>query len=105
MPFLALHVVFSFVLDLLHLVTQRDHDRALELLLLRQQLRLYERQAPRPRPPRWDKVALAAIAAKLPHLSRVCLVFTPATLLCMVYRLRDPPRFTSHRSPLLTRAA
>src|SRR6266542_4463614 len=81
MPFLALHVVLSFVLDLLHLVTQRDHDRALELLLLRQQLRLYERKAKQPRPSRWEKVVLASLAARLPDLSRVCLVFTPATLL------------------------
>jgi hypothetical protein len=35
MPFLVLHVVFSFVLDLLHVVTQSEHDRALKRLLLR----------------------------------------------------------------------
>jgi putative transposase len=81
MPFLVLQIVISFVLDLLHVVTQSDHDRALELLLLRQQLRLYERKATQPRPSRWEKVALASLAAKLPDLSRVCLIFTPATLL------------------------
>jgi putative transposase len=81
MPFLVLHLVCSFVLDLLRLVTQSDHDRAQELLLLRQQLRLYERQAKQPRPSRWEKVALASLAAKLPDLSRVALVFTPAILL------------------------
>ena len=52
MPFLALHVVCSFPLDLLHVVTRSDHDQALELVLLRQQLRLYERQARQPRPSR-----------------------------------------------------
>jgi transposase InsO family protein len=81
MPFLVLHIVFSFVLDLMHVVTQSDHDRALELLLLRQQLRLYERKAKQPRPSRPEKVLLASLAAKLPDPSRVCLVFTPATLL------------------------
>src|SRR3712207_5259627 len=81
MPFLALHVVCSFLLDILHVVTQSDHDRALELLLLRQQLRLYERKATQPRPSRYEKVLLASLAARLPDLSRVCLVFTPATLL------------------------
>src|SRR5215213_6708989 len=81
MPFLVLHIVISFALDLLHVVTQSDHDRALELLLLRQQLRLYERKATQPRPSQWEKVALASLAAKLPDLSRVCLIFTPATLL------------------------
>ena len=81
MPFLALHVVLAFLLDMIHVVTRSDHDQALEILLLRQQLRLYERKAKQPRPSRWEKAALAAIAAKLPDLSRVCLVFTPATLL------------------------
>ena len=81
MPFLVLHVVCSFLLDLVHVLTRSSHDQALELILLRQQLRLYERQAKQPRPSRWEKVALAAIAAKLPDLSCVALVFTPATLL------------------------
>src|SRR5215217_4759160 len=81
MPFLVLQVVFSFLLDLIHALRRSDHDKDVELLLLRQQLRLYERQAKQPRPSRWEKVALASLAAKLPDLSRVALVFTPATLL------------------------
>ncbi len=81
MPFYALHVVFVFCLDLLHALTRSDHDKTVELLLLRQQLRLYERTAKQPRPSRWGKVALASLAASLPDLSRVALVFTPATLL------------------------
>src|SRR5215217_9033647 len=81
MPFLVLQVVFSFLLDLLHVLTRAHHDKDLELLLLRQQLRLYERQAKQPRPSRWEKVLLASLASKLPDLSRVCLIFTPATLL------------------------
>src|SRR5215216_6557273 len=81
MPFLVLRVVFSFVLDLAHVLRHSDHDKDVELVLLRQQLRLYERQASQPRPSRWEKVLLASLAAKLPDLSRVCLVFTPATLL------------------------
>ena len=81
MPFLVLHVVVSFFLDLAHVRTRSEHDQALELALLRQQLRLYERTAKQPRPSRWEKVALAALAAKLPDLARVALVFTPATLL------------------------
>ncbi len=79
--YLALHVVCSFLLDLLHVLARADHDKDLELLLLRQQLRLYERQARQPRPSRWEKVALASLAARLPDLSRVALVFTPAALL------------------------
>lgn len=81
MPFRGLHVVFSFFLDLIHVLLRSDHVKDLELLLLRQELRLYERKAKQPRPSRWEKLALAAVAATLPDLSRVCLVFTPATLL------------------------
>ena len=81
MPFLVLHVVCSFLLDLVHVLTRADHDKDLELLLLRQQLRLYERKAHQPRPSRWEKVLLASLVAKLPDLSRVALIFTPATLL------------------------
>ncbi len=68
MPFLALHVLCSVLLDLLHVVTRSDHDRALEPILLRQQLRLYERQATQPRPSRWEKVALAKHVSR----SRAC---------------------------------
>ena len=66
MPFLVLHVVLSFLLDLAHVLTCGDHDQALELVLLRQQLRLYERQAKQPRPSRWEQVLLATLAVKLP---------------------------------------
>jgi putative transposase len=81
MPFLVLHVVFSFLLDLLHALRRSDPDKTIEVVLLRQQLRLYERQARQPRPSRWEKVVLATLAARLPTLSQVGLVFTPATLL------------------------
>jgi hypothetical protein len=81
MPFLVLDVVLSFLLDLAHVLTRSDHDKTVELVLLRQQLRLYERQATQPRPSRCEKVLLASLAAALPDLSRVALVFMPATLL------------------------
>jgi hypothetical protein len=38
MPFPVLHVIFSFLVDLLHVLTRADHDKDLELPLLRQQL-------------------------------------------------------------------
>src|SRR5438067_7815075 len=82
MSFLLLHVVVTFALDLVHALTRSERDRVLELVLLRQQLRGYERKARQPpRPARWAKVMLATVASKLPDLSRVALVFTPATLL------------------------
>ena len=61
------------------------HDATLEPVVLRQQLRRNERKSKQPRPSRWEKVALASLAAKLPDLSRVGLVFTPATLLRWPY--------------------
>jgi transposase InsO family protein len=39
MPFLVLHVVCSFLRDLVHVLTRSDRDQALELVLLRQQAR------------------------------------------------------------------
>jgi putative transposase len=81
-PFVLLHVLFSFFLDLICVLMRSEEDKAMELLLLRQQLRIYERKAKQPpRITRWEKVALASIAAKLPDLSPVAAVFTPATLL------------------------
>ena len=47
MPFLLLHVVLSFLPDLAHVFTRSDQDQALELVRLRQQLRLYEPCWPR----------------------------------------------------------
>jgi hypothetical protein len=52
MPFLVLHVVCSFLPDLVHVLTRSDRDQALELVLLRQRLRLYERRTKQPRPSR-----------------------------------------------------
>ena len=54
MPYLVLHVVLWFLLDLAHALTRSSHDQALELVLLRQQLRLYERKTKQPRPSRWE---------------------------------------------------
>jgi hypothetical protein len=67
---MVLHVVRSFLLDLAHVLTRSDRAIDLELVLLRQQLRRYERKARQPRPSRWEQVALASLAAKLPDLAR-----------------------------------
>ena len=77
MTFLALYVALSFLLDTAHVLARTHHDKTIALVLLRQQLRLYERQATRPRPARREKVALATLAARLPDRSRACLGFTP----------------------------
>ena len=82
MSFLVLHVVVAFALDLVHALTRSERDRVLELALLRQQLRIYERKATQPPcPSRWEKVILPTVVSKLPDLSRVAGVKTRATLL------------------------
>ncbi len=81
MPFLVRQVDFSFLLDLAHVLTCRARAKDAELLLLRQQLRLFERQATQPpRRWRWEKGPLAAIPARLPDLARVCRSSTVVTL-------------------------
>ena len=58
--------VWMFVLDLAAIYRLSDEEKDLELLLLRQQLRLVERRQKRgPHIPRWQKVPLAALAHRL----------------------------------------
>ena len=81
LPCLLLQVVLTLLLDLAQVLARSDHDQTIELVLLRQQLRRYERQAtPPPRRSPWERVPLAAMAARLPDLARVGLSPTPATL-------------------------
>ena len=47
MPFARLVAAFALVLDLLHAVTRGRQDLAVEVVVLRQQVRLYQRQAKR----------------------------------------------------------
>src|SRR5437764_420895 len=67
-----------------------DRDKDLEILLLRHQLRVLQRERPRPpRLSRWEKLALAVLAAKLAHLAtgprarldQVLLLVKPETVL------------------------
>ncbi len=82
--------IFSLVLDVIAVARRSDHQKDLEILLLRHQLRILQRQ--QPRPPRlclWDKLGLTVLAAKLvarsssrrDQLSRAVLLFKPDTLL------------------------
>ncbi len=87
--FLLLHLVM-FLVDLVTVTRRTDRDKDLEILLLRHQLRLLQRE--RPRPPclsRWEKLTLAVLTAKLARLSagprarleHVLLLVKPATVL------------------------
>lgn len=82
--------VWDFVLDLAAISRMTADEKALEILLLRQQLRIVERKQERgPQIPRWQKVPLMALALRLKQQashSRQALedsvrLFKPATVL------------------------
>ncbi len=90
MAFAAFANLFSVVLDFLSLILRTDREQNLEILLLRQQLRILQRM--RTRPPRltwWEKLPLIMLAAKLvqgatnsrARLSHNLLLFSPETVL------------------------
>jgi putative transposase len=90
MLFFLLAQAFSLLLDLLSLRCRPDHDKELEILLLRQQLRILQRKhSHAPHISRWEKLTLIVLAGKLTgmtssaraRLSEVVLLFKPDTLL------------------------
>ena len=90
MIYFVLARIFSLLLDLITVVWRSESEKDLEILLLRQQLRILQRKHPHsPRLCRWEKLGLAVIAARLValssagrnRLSEAMLVFKPDTLL------------------------
>ena len=90
MTFAVFAHLFSVLFDLLRLFARSNHEKDLEILLLRQQLRILQRN--RTHPPRlawWEKVPLAMLVGKLvqrathsrARLSQSLLLFTPETVL------------------------
>src|SRR5437868_1128026 len=82
--------VFALVLDVLALLRQSEREKDIEILLLRQQLRIVERKQSRPRRlSRWEKSSLAVLTAKLnavttggrERLRQVMRLFQPETVL------------------------
>ncbi|MBN1450511.1 MAG: hypothetical protein JW963_05795, partial [Anaerolineales bacterium] len=82
--------LWSFVLDLAAVSRLAEDDKDLEIMLLRQQLRIVERKQPRgPHIPRWQKVPLVALAMRLKgkspnarqKLAESILLFKPETVL------------------------
>src|SRR5688572_8566100 len=59
-----------FVVDLLTTTRRPDRDKDMEIVLLRHQLRLPQRERSRPpRLSRWEKLTLAVLTATLTHLA------------------------------------
>jgi putative transposase len=82
MPFALLFAAFALVLDLLHAVTRSRRHLAVEVVVLRQQVRMYQRKAPQaPRLARWDKVLLAAIITRYRALASAVVIVQPTTVL------------------------
>ena len=90
MFFRVILFVWDFVLDLAAVSRMTDDEKDLEILLLRQQLRIVERKQERgPQIPRWQKVPLVALVLRLKQKashSRQALedsvrLFKPATVL------------------------
>ncbi len=87
--FLLAHA-FALLLDVIWVAHPTEHDQDLEILLLRQQLRMLQRKQPRaPRISRLEKFTVVVLANKLTglttsaraRLSQVVLLFKPDTLL------------------------
>src|SRR5688572_23757430 len=90
MLYLLLAQAFALLLDLIWLGRRAAHDKDLEILLLRQQLRILQRKQGRaPRLARWEKLTLVVLARKLMRLTpsarsrlgQLVLIFKPDTLL------------------------
>ncbi len=80
--FLFTAFTFTLVLDLLRAVTRRQGDLAVEVVVLRQQVRMYQRKARRaPHLSRWDKVLLAAIVVRYRALASAVVIVRPDTVL------------------------
>ena len=82
--------ILTFLLDLIATLQCSQDEKDLEILLLRQQLRILQRKhAHPPRLSRWEKLGLAVLAAKLiavrrgarSRLDQVILLFKPETVL------------------------
>src|SRR5689334_18596279 len=82
--------LFSLLLDLGTVGQHSDRHKDLQILLLRQQLRILQRQHPAtPRISRWEKLTLAVLSRKLTQMGRAAkgsfdqalLLFKPATVL------------------------
>ncbi len=90
MAFVVVAHLFSTLLDLFSLLARSEREKDLEILLLRQQLRIMQRTQTRPpRLPWWEKLLLAILAGKLvqgaansrARLSQCLLLFMPETVL------------------------
>lgn len=73
MIFRLILFMWAFVLDLAAVSRLAEDEKDLEIMLLRQQLRIAERKQPRgPHLPRWQKVPLVALVCRCSMASSIC---------------------------------
>ena len=98
MEFRVVLFVWESLMDVLAVSRLGDEEKELEILLLRQQLRIVERRQERgPHIPRWQKVPLAMLAVRLKERARngrVALetsmrLFRPVTVIGIVRNQRS----------------
>jgi putative transposase len=75
------HCVFRHLLELVLLRQRSEHSKELEILVLRHQLHVLQRQVARPRLRPADRLLLAALSRSLPRSAWSTLFVSPATLL------------------------
>ena len=89
MFFWDLSVIVSWLLDILEIAGLADSEKDLELLILRHQINILERQVKHPRVSRLEKLSIAVTVNKLrrragrsrQQLTRSVLIFKPETVL------------------------
>ncbi len=113
MIYLLIAQLLSLLLDLFVTSQHSEHHKDIQILLLRHQLRIMQRQHPqKPDVSRLDKLTLAVLATKLTHPARgakakldgVLLLFKPDTVLKW-HRELVRRKWTFKRRPLLSHRA
>ncbi len=83
MIFFLLAHAFSVLIDLIWLRRQTEQDKDVEILLLRQQLRILQRK--QPHPPRlslWEKLTFIVLARKLTDMTHSARTGWPRSFSC-----------------------
>ena len=81
------YLIFSKLLSWMVLRTRSDTTKEIEILVLRHQLAVLHRRAPRPRIGWSDRAIMAALTRLLPARRRLGMLITPATILRWHQRL------------------
>jgi hypothetical protein len=76
-----IYQMFSKLVSWMVLRTRSDATKEIEILVLRHQLAVLRRDAPRPRMSWTDRALIAALARLLPTPRRLGLLVTPSTIL------------------------